>query len=155
MKALTRAGLGLALAAIVVLAGAVPVTANTSGTGIVISQVYGGGGNSGAPYTNDFVELFNPSSASVSVTGMSGQYTSATGTGNFAATTLSGSIGPGQHYLVQEAGGSTGVALPTADATGTLNMSATAGKVIVATTTTGLACNGGSTPCSGAQLGQI
>jgi uncharacterized protein len=26
---------------------------------IVISQVYGGGGNSGAQYTHDFVELFN------------------------------------------------------------------------------------------------
>src|SRR5215213_2411048 len=28
-------------------------------TSIVISQVYGGGGNSGATYQNDFVELFN------------------------------------------------------------------------------------------------
>jgi hypothetical protein len=28
-------------------------------TTIVISQVYGGGGNSDAPYTHDFVELFN------------------------------------------------------------------------------------------------
>lgn len=26
---------------------------------LVISQVYGGGGNSGAPYTHDFIELFN------------------------------------------------------------------------------------------------
>ena len=26
---------------------------------IVISQVYGGGGNSGATLTNDFIELFN------------------------------------------------------------------------------------------------
>ena len=34
-------------------------------------------------------------------------------------------------------------------------MSGTAGKVILANTTTGLACNGGSTPCSGAQLAQI
>ncbi|MBK9050751.1 MAG: hypothetical protein IPL78_07495 [Chloroflexi bacterium] len=30
---------------------------------IVISQVYGGGGNSGATYTHDFIELFNRGSA--------------------------------------------------------------------------------------------
>jgi len=34
-------------------------------TTIVISQVYGGGGNSGAVYTHDFVELFNLGSATV------------------------------------------------------------------------------------------
>ena len=32
---------------------------------IVISQVYGGGGNSGAPYTHDFVELFIRGTTSV------------------------------------------------------------------------------------------
>jgi hypothetical protein len=26
---------------------------------VVISQVYGGGGNTGATYTHDFIELFN------------------------------------------------------------------------------------------------
>ena len=159
MNALTRASLALALSAIALLAGAVPVTANTSGTAIVISQVYGGGGNTGAPYANDFVELFNPSSAAISLAGMSVQYASATGTGNFSANavvTLSGSLGPGQHYLVQQAsGGANGVALPAPDATGTVNMSGTAGKVILASTATGLACNGGSTPCSSAQLAQI
>ncbi len=30
---------------------------------VVISQVYGGGGNSGAPFTHDFIELFNRGSA--------------------------------------------------------------------------------------------
>src|SRR5512143_3129003 len=50
---------------------------------IVISQVYGGGGNSGGIYTNDFVELFNRGTTTVSLTGWSIQYTSATGTGNF------------------------------------------------------------------------
>ena len=87
------------------------------------------------------------------------QYASATGTGNFAAnpvTVLSGSLAPGQYYLVRQAsGGATGVALPTPDATGTVNMSGTGGKVILASTTTGLACNGGSTPCNATQLAQI
>jgi hypothetical protein len=32
---------------------------------VAISQVYGGGGNAGATFTNDFVELRNTSSAPV------------------------------------------------------------------------------------------
>lgn len=38
---------------------------------IVISQVYGGGGNSGATYTNDFIELFNRGISPVSLAGWS------------------------------------------------------------------------------------
>ena len=97
---------------------------------IVISQVYGGGGNSGAPFTHDFVELFNRSTTPVNITGWSIQYTSAAGTswGN-QKTVLSGVIEPGQYYLVQLAGGTNGEPLPAPDATGTTNMSATSGKV--------------------------
>ncbi len=127
-------------------------------TDLVISQVYGGGGNSGAPYINDFVEVFNRGSAPVSLTGMSVQYASATGTGNFGAnpiTALNGTLAPGQYYLVQQAGGYTGAPLPSPDATGTANMGGSAGKVALVKTTIGLACNGGSTPCSSAQLAQI
>lgn len=125
---------------------------------IVISQVYGGGGNAGATLKNDFVELFNRGSAAVNLSGKSIQYASATGTGNFASNpivALSGTLQPGQYYLVQLAGGANGVALPTADATGTVNMSGTGGKVALVSSTAGLACNGGSTPCSAAQLAQI
>jgi hypothetical protein len=154
----TRVGLGLTLAIVLVtVVGALPAIAVPSTT-IVISQVYGGGGNSGAPYTNDFVELFNRGTTTVSLAGMSVQYASATGTGNFGGnpiTPLAGSLAPGRYYLVQQSGGTAGAPLPTADATGTVNMSATAGKVILANTTTGLACNGGSTPCTQAQLDEI
>jgi predicted extracellular nuclease len=126
----------------------------------VISQVYGGGGNSGATYTNDFVELFNRGTSTVSLDGWSVQYTSATGTGNFGAnnglTQISGPLAPGQYYLVQLAAGSGGVTpLPSPDAIGNTTMSSTAGKVIVANTTSGLACNGGSTACSPEQLALI
>jgi len=38
---------------------------------IVISQVYGGGGNSGATLKNDFIELFNSGNAPVTITGWS------------------------------------------------------------------------------------
>ena len=155
-----RVGLGVVLAAILIsVVGPTPATGNSAGTGLVISQVYGGGGNSGAPYTNDYVELFNPTAVPISLAGYSVQYASATGTGSFSAnavTALSGALAPGQYYLVQQAsGGANGVPLPTPDATGSVNMSATGGKVILASTTTGLACNGGSTPCSVAQLAQI
>src|SRR5262249_55196715 len=53
----------------------VPPTAS-----VVISQVYGGGGNSGATFTNDYVELFNAGTTTADVTGYTIQYSSATGT---------------------------------------------------------------------------
>jgi hypothetical protein len=136
-------------------AAAAPSAAALSST-VVISQVYGGGGQAGAPYLNDFVELFNRGTSTVSLTGWSIQYASATGTGTFASnpvTALSGSLAPGQYYLVRMASaGAVGAPLPTPDATGTVNMAAAGAKVVLASTTTGLACNGGSVPCTPAQL---
>ena len=41
---------------------------------VVISQVYGGGGNCGAPLRSDFIELHNNCAATVSVAGWSVQY---------------------------------------------------------------------------------
>jgi Big-like domain-containing protein/lamin tail-like protein len=125
-------------------------------TTIKISQVYGGGGNSGATYTNDFIEIFNQGPDPINVTNWSVQYSSAT-TSTWTATALCGSgqtcvIAPGHYYLVQEsqgAGGTTG--LPTADvivaAADAVLMSATQGKVaLVASTTllTGACPTGGS-----------
>src|SRR4051812_7131813 len=92
-----------ALGLVVFLAAlhAAPASANPSGTGLVISEVYGGGGNSGAPLTNDFVELYNPTAAAISVSGLSVQYRSATGT-SAQVTALAGSVPAHAHYLVQE-----------------------------------------------------
>lgn len=100
----------------------------------VISQIYGGGGNSGATYLNDYVELYNPGTTSVDVTGWSVQYASATGTFSpLNVQPLAGSIGPGEYYLVALAsGGSVGADLPPANVSGTVNMSATTGKVALA-----------------------
>src|SRR5437588_6675285 len=88
-------------------------------TGVVISQVYGGGGNSGATLKNDFIELFNRGATAVNVTGWSVQYAPATGTTTWSTTNLVGvTIQPGQYYLVQEAAGTGGTTnLPTPDAT--------------------------------------
>jgi len=99
---------------------------------IVINEVYGGGGNSGAPLKNDFIELKNIGSSSVTLNGAFIQYASATGTFNGGTNTHSIpsiTLTPGQTYLIQESGGANGVNLPTADATGALNLSGTAGKV--------------------------
>jgi 2',3'-cyclic-nucleotide 2'-phosphodiesterase/3'-nucleotidase/5'-nucleotidase len=108
---------------------------------VVISQVYGGGGNSGATYKNDFIELYNRGSTAVSLNGWSVQYASATGA-TWQVTNLSNvTLQPGQYYLVQEAVGTGGTAnLPTPDATGTIAMSGTAGKVALVTSTTALTC---------------
>jgi len=112
------------------------VTNRTSG--VVISQVYGGGGNAGSTFKNDFIELFNSSGATVTVDGWSVQYASAAGT-TWQVTNLSGSIAPGQYYLVQESQGAGGTtALPTPNATGTIAMSATVGKVALLSSTTAL-----------------
>lgn len=107
---------------------------------IVISQVYGGGGNSGATLKNDFIELYNRGLASVNVTGWTVQYASSTGS-SWQKTTLAGTIEPGKYFLVQEAQGAGGtVDLPTPNAIGTIAMSANNGKVALvnnATTLTG------------------
>src|SRR5207344_2805630 len=96
---------------------------------VVISQVYGGGGNAGATYTHDFIEIFNRGSAAVDVTGWTVQYASSAGT-TWATTALSGSIPAGGYYLIQEAQGAGGtIPLPAPDAIGTIAMNATSAKV--------------------------
>jgi len=104
-------------------------------SGVVISQVYGAGGNAGATWLNDFIELHNRGGTAVSLAGWSVQYSTAAG-GNWQVTPLSGSIPAGGYYLVQEAGGGSGSALPTADATGSIALAAGAGRVALATSTT-------------------
>jgi endonuclease G len=98
---------------------------------VVISQVYGGGGNTNATYQNDFVELYNPSGVTFDLTGWSLQYTSATGDGwEFTRQPIGGFIQPGQYYLISLAsGGATGLPLPAANILGDINMAAAAGKV--------------------------
>jgi predicted extracellular nuclease len=102
-----------------------------------ISQVYGAGGNSGAPLKNDYIELFNAGTSEVDLAGWSVQYASSTGT-TWQATALSGTLQPGQYLLVQEAAGANALAtpLPTPDNTGTIAMAAGAGKVALRDSTT-------------------
>ena len=115
----------------------------TSNAQVVISQVYGGGGNTGAQYTHDFVELFNRGTASVDVSGWSVQYASTAGTTWAPHAIPAGtSIAPGKYYLIKLAGSTVGVALPTPDLDVTaspINLSGTNGKVALVNTATPLA----------------
>ena len=111
--------------------------------GLVISQVYGGGGNSGATFRNDFIELYNSSGNPIALSGLSVQYASAAGTSWQTTALTSITLAPGQYYLVQEAAGSGGtVSLPTPDATGAIAMSATNGKVALVVGTGALSGSG-------------
>ncbi len=126
--------------------GLVNPTANAVSNTLVISQVYGGGGNTGATYRNDFIEIFNRGITTVDVSGWSVQYGGATLT-TWASTPLTGSIAPGHYYLIQEDMGAGGTQnLPTPEATGSIVMSATAGKVALVNSTT--LCSGND--CAGA-----
>jgi DNA/RNA endonuclease G (NUC1) len=107
------------------------VTAPLASSPIVISQIYGGGGNSGALYTNDFVQMYNRSNSTVDTSGWSLQYAPATGTGDWTGRQpLGGQIAPGQYYLISLAsGGANGAPLPAANVIGAINISQTAGKL--------------------------
>lgn len=121
--------------------------ARAANGGVVVSQVYAGGGTTGAAYANDFVELLNTGGAAVDVSGWTVQYASAAST-SWQSTPLSGSIQPGHYYLVQLASsGAVGAALPTADATGTANLASAGGKVALVRDATALTCGASAGSC--------
>jgi uncharacterized protein (TIGR03437 family) len=119
---------------------------NDDTANLVISQVYGGGGNTSATYTNDFIEIFNRGTTTVdfSLTPYSVQYAPATGNFSTNKTNLTtGLLLPGRYFLIQEAsGGAVGTPLPTPDVTGTINLAATAGKVALVSGVASLAGSG-------------
>ena len=99
---------------------------------VVISEIYGGGGNSGSTYKNDFIELYNPTGHDISLEGWSVQYASASGAFGSNITALSGIISSKSHYLIQEKAGAGGTQdLPAPEAAGNINLAATAGKAAV------------------------
>ncbi len=110
---------------------AAPAHASPAGDAVVINEAYLSGGSAGAAFTNKFVELHNPTSAPITLDGMSLQYRSATGTAAFTGVVpLSGEIPAGGYFLVQGgSNGTNGAALPTPDATGSLNPSGTRGTI--------------------------
>lgn len=107
----------------------------TAASSVVISQVYGGGGNAGALYRNDFIELFNRGATPVGLNGWSVQYATATGAAWSVTPLPNVMLQAGQYLLVQQAAGNNGSAsLPAPDASDNLALAATAGKVLLART---------------------
>ncbi|MFJ5121115.1 lamin tail domain-containing protein [Kitasatospora sp. NPDC088548] len=142
-RALLRATLlpaGLAVSLVLV---PLPAAVAAPSADAVISEVYGGGGNSGATLKNDFVELANKGGAAFGLDGWSVQYISGTPgpASQWGVTPLTGSIAPGGRYLVGEAAGAGGtVDLPTPDAAGSLALSGTSGTVALVRGTDPLTC---------------
>src|SRR5213592_4491239 len=134
----------LVLAALLLAAPA----AQSASADMVISQVFAGGGNSNAPYANDFVELFNRGGTTVDLANWSVQYAAGAGT-TWQVTPLTGSVPPGGRYLVQLASAAAvGAPLPAADATGTTNLAVSGGKVALVRTATALGCGAAPGNCS-------
>ena len=145
-----RSATVLLVFALLAAAGAlVAPSARGASPDLVVSQVFAGGGNAGAPYANDFVELFNRGSTAVDVSGWTVQYASAAGA-TWQATPLTGSIAPGRHYLVQLASAAAvGASLPTPDASGTTNLAVSGGKVAIVRDAASLSCGATAGSCSG------
>jgi len=144
---MVRIRLLASLLALAVLLGAASARGGAS-TPVVVSQLFAAGGNTGAPYTNDFVELFNRSAAPVDLTGWTLQYASAAST-SWQPTALSGTLPAGAYYLVQLASAAAvGAALPTPDATGTSNLAVSGGKVAIVSDATPLGCGASAGSCS-------
>lgn len=138
---------GIALSSQFVLTNAFVTAADTTTcpTTLLISQVYGGGGTGGASaFGFDFVELHNPTNAAMTLNGKSLQYSSATGTGTWGSrfNLPAASIPAGGYYLVQlgaATSGSVSNTLPPVNASsGTISMSAVAGKIALVNGTTAL-----------------
>ncbi len=113
-------------------------------TTIVISQVYGAGGNTGATFKADYVELHNVSAVSQSTSGLSIQYGSATVSGPWSGLYAlpAATIPAGGYYLIQmSTAGTIGADLPTPDATVPspgISMAAGSGRVALVNGTTAL-----------------
>ncbi len=109
---------------------------------VVIAAVYGGGSNSGAVYQNDFIELFNPTTTSQTLTNCSVQYSSA-GASGWKVQAINAVMPAGSYYLIQLSGnGTVGAALPTADLIGTINLNATTGIIALVNTISSLSGTG-------------
>ena len=127
---------------------ALAVTANAQVNHVVIAQVYGAGGNNGAIYNQDYVMLYNPTSAEIDMSAYALQYNSATGPGSTNPWTVNAfpagtKIAAGKYFLVGLNKGTSGVgaALPLPDydfpQSTALALSGSTGKIVLTTATTG------------------
>ncbi|MFO0571644.1 MAG: lamin tail domain-containing protein, partial [Polyangiaceae bacterium] len=128
-------------------------------SGLVIAEVYGGGGNANATYTHDYVVLFNRGTTSVSLNGLYLQYAATGSAFTYNAAADAGtqdivalpnvSVAPGKYFLVQlNSNAAVGAALPTPDASATyIALAAANGKVALVSQPLN-ACGTTATPCA-------
>lgn len=103
-------------------------------TTLVVSQVYGAGGNTGAVLNADYVELHNVSGSPINLSGYTIQYASAAATGTWTGVSPlpAVSVPAGGYFLIQMSTiGANGAALPTVDyvASPSIAMAAAAGRI--------------------------
>lgn len=107
-------------------------SATPAGDNIVINEVYGGGGNSGATLTHDFIELYNPTDQAISLDGWAVHYVSAKGSSASKSAPLEGSIAPKGYFLIEAAKGNGGSVRFASDAQlGELALGGSAGAVVL------------------------
>ncbi|GAB2768794.1 hypothetical protein GCM10027020_22290 [Nocardioides salsibiostraticola] len=146
------AGLALTLSAF-----AITPAATAASSALVINEVYGGGGNNGAPFDADFVELKNNGTSAVSLDGLAIQYRSSGGSSGGVAA-INGSVEPGATFLVQVGTpGSNGSPLPSPDlvTTQALAMSGSNGQVFLLPDTTAYAGPAGDIAGSAAVVDMV
>ena len=133
--------------------------AQTSKAALVINEFYGSGGNAGATFNRDFVEVFNNGTTGVDLTNLFLQYGSATGafstvaipTGTAASGTTQNfafpaqTLASGAYFTIGAASGTNGAAFSnTFDATANINLSGSAGKLRISTDLTAASGTGTS-----------
>jgi uncharacterized repeat protein (TIGR02543 family) len=118
--------------------------------GVVISQIYGAGALTGATYASDFVELFNPTASSVSMSCWTLQYGSALNNFSVRVSDIpSGTqIQAGHYFLIQLHTGYTGVPLPTPDLVKSTDISGSNGKLALVNEETMLTCGAAGNHCT-------
>ena len=92
------------------LTGQQTVYAAPGNDSLLIHQVFGGGGKSDTPFTHNFIELYNPSSEEVDLTGWRVDYSSTRGgshlgntNGQWVSLDLSGTVPGYSSYLIRGA----------------------------------------------------
>ncbi len=96
---------------------------------VVISEVYGGGGNLNSTYKHDYIQIFNLSSSPVDLSTYSLQIAETAGS-EWSVINLSGVVQANHWYLIEgNSEGAYGADLPASDANGNFNLNTGSGKL--------------------------
>ena len=125
---------------------------------VVISGIYGGGGNNGSTYKNDYIELYNTTNSSINLTGYALYYFAATGVNAGTSNTFTfpaGSTIEAHSFALVKAAAGDGTQpewkidfdFDGSGSTGkNLSMSASTGKILLLSAYTNFTTSGSSLP---------